>query len=110
MKSNSKVSITDSSLSISEKLIEPSTAAAPVKRYTVDYDCQIDPQCECSVEDSKQGEYVRYEDYEKSEALIKDIGELPDKWRLMNYKDFRCEPERQCANELQAKLKEHGYG
>ena len=44
-----------------------------IKRYTMDYDCMIDPPCECSVEEARHGEYVRYEDYIEVEHRLHDI-------------------------------------
>jgi hypothetical protein len=39
-------------------------------RYTMDYDCNTRANCECSVEKSKHGEYVDYEDYKALEAKL----------------------------------------
>ena len=35
---------------------------------------------------------------------MNDITKLPDEWRGRNYKQWKCEPERCCANELEAAL------
>lgn len=113
---------------------QATTVEETITRYTFDYDCQIDPQCDCSVETSKQGEYVRYEDYEKAEAklkrlesrgfedlhheneqlkaTIKAISELPDKWNKPKASDpaYFISDEMKirydCANDLQALIKE----
>ena len=47
---------------------------------------------------------------EIAEALIKDIGELPDKW-LQATRILSCQKGMDdCAKGLQAKLREHGHG